>query len=308
MSSQAINRELSRMQADALVTMYVLDATEIGGDLLFFYPGFTIEGMTDLPVDNELNVDVDAVDGWSYGFAPLTWQGIQYTSIPMEARGFEFKGEGSPPRPSLIFGNVAGMFSGLVLAFDDLIGARLIRKRTFARYLDGQPGADPTQALPDDIFYFERKVTENKFAIEFELGTSMDIDDTALPARMINANLCSWIYRGEGCGYVGEPKADVFDMPPGVTLSPRGQWSADAVYHVGDYVWRTTPRGHRRYAWCFFDNAGAGVTGIGASPANGTFWKADECSKRLRGCEHRFGTVNLGLPFGGFPSTTRRAG
>lgn len=286
MSNLEVNAELTNLTADALVTLYVLDATEIGGELLFFYPG------TD---DNHGSV---------------LWQGNLYVALPMEAAGFEYKGEGSPPRPSITFGNVAGMFSGLVLAFDDMIGAKLVRKRTFARYLDGQPTADPTQALPDEVFFFERKATENKFAVQFELGTTLDIEDTSLPARVIHSNLCAWIYRGDGCGYVGVPKADVFDAAPGIpiTAGVPELWSAAATYHVGDYVYRMTSRGVRRYAWCIADNAGAGITGIGASPANPTFWKAEDCSRRISGCDLRFGATGFGLPFGAFASANRLSG
>lgn len=277
-------RELQALETTALIELWVMDATDIGGGFLYFYPG----------VKEAEN-------------APVVWQGLTYAPMPCEVRGMEFKGEGSPPRPSIMFGNVQGTFSGLVLAFDDLVGARMIRKRVFARYLDGRPAGDPTRGLPDDIFYIERKVSENRFVVEFELGTNMDMEDTSIPARTIFANLCSWTYRGEGCGFAQDRAvADVEDNEAPDTQVVRGAWSASTVYHVNDVVYTLTVQGLRRYYWCINDAAGAGISGSAANPVfSRTLWTADECSRRLIGCEKRFKNSVAGMPFGGFPATAR---
>src|SRR4051812_28311020 len=107
MSTLAISEQVPRLESPAVISLYVLDATMLGGDLLRFYPAVDSQG------------------------AAIQWQGQTYSALPVEVRGFEFQGQGSPPRPSLMFGNVGGAFTALCLAFEDLIGARFIRKRTF---------------------------------------------------------------------------------------------------------------------------------------------------------------------------------
>lgn len=283
MSNFEVIRELSRLETDALLELFVIDATDLGGDLLFFYPG------TDTQRE------------------PIKWQGIEYTPLPMEAKGFAFSGEGAPPRPSVVMGNIAGTLSPLMRAFEDLLGARFIRKRVFARYLDGMPDADPTKSLPDDIFLIERKISENRFAVEFELGSHLDVEDTMVPARIIYAALCTWTYRGEGCGYASNVvRADLFDAPaPAANLQNyRGLWSAAETYQTNDVVYRVTSRGLRRYSWC---HAGP-ATGQAQWPGNANYWRADECSRRLNGCVLRFAQDPTGLPFGAFPATARLSG
>lgn len=286
MSTADINAEIQRLEASAIVQLFVLDASALGGGLFRFFPGTA-----------QLQ-------------QPISWQGAEYTPFPVEVKGFEFKGEGAPPRPALFFSNVLGTISALALGFDDLIGARLLRKRTFAKYLDGQPEANPTAAFPDDIFSIERKVNENKNSVEFELATAMDVDDVSLPKRNVLANLCVWTYRSAECSYAGDTVvADLNDTilgpPHGPVKVNRGQWNGGTTYHAGDFVWIYAIPPAKRYFYCFADNSGAGITGTAYQPTNAAFWHADICSKRVRGCELRFPLAPTGLPFGGFPATAR---
>ena len=41
---------------------------------------------------------------------------------------------------------------GVVTDLDDLLGAEVTRIRTFEKYLDGKPEADPSAKFPDDSF------------------------------------------------------------------------------------------------------------------------------------------------------------
>jgi phage-related protein len=67
----------------------------------------------------------------------------------------------------------------------------------------GNPYADPNQFIPDDLWYVERKVTENRYLIEFELSSAFDLMGQQLPSRQIIQNTCSWKYRGTECGWAG---------------------------------------------------------------------------------------------------------
>lgn len=139
----------------------------------------------------------------------IVWQGQTYTTLPVEAGGFEFNVNGKLPRPSLRIANVNQFIGGITRDNDDLVGCKVTRRRTFAKFLDavnfvgGNPTADATAELPVDIYYVERKVSENKFQIEWELAAALDLSGVMLPARQIMANLCPWTFKGAECGYTG---------------------------------------------------------------------------------------------------------
>jgi len=66
----------------------------------------------------------------------LVWQGNRYLAFPIEAEGFEFTGKGAIPRPTLTVANITSLLSNAINQYDDLVGAKLTRKRTFSKYLD----------------------------------------------------------------------------------------------------------------------------------------------------------------------------
>ena len=96
----------------ALVTLYELDATAQGGAISRFHAG-----------TNGLRQAV-------------VWQGNTYNPFPIEVTGFEFSGKGQIPRPVVRVANVNGLMGALVRDYQDLIGAKLTRKRTMVRFLD----------------------------------------------------------------------------------------------------------------------------------------------------------------------------
>lgn len=65
------------------------------------------------------------------------------------------------------------------------------------------PDTDPTKYLPDEVYFIERKVSEDEVSVQFELSSAIDLEDLKLPRRMVTVNYCSWDdYMGEGCMYV----------------------------------------------------------------------------------------------------------
>jgi len=66
----------------------------------------------------------------------VVWQGNQYVPFPVQAEGFEYSGKGAIPRPTLTIANITSAISALISSYDDLVGAKVSRKRTFAKYLD----------------------------------------------------------------------------------------------------------------------------------------------------------------------------
>lgn len=157
----------------------------------------------------------------------IIWSGNRYQQFPIEADGFDYNGQ-QLPRPRLRVSNLFSVITSVLLNVNDvtpgndLIGAKIIRIRTCARYLDavnfegnenpyGSP--DPTAEAPREVYYIDRKVTENREFIEFELAAAIDLMNVKLPGRQCISSVCQWIYRSPECGYTGSAVFDENDNP-----------------------------------------------------------------------------------------------
>lgn len=156
----------------------------------------------------------------SFNFCKLNniaYQGTSYHAVPCETEGFEYNSGGTLPRPKIRVSNVGGIISNLIYNYNNLIGAKLTRKRTLEMYLDGQPQADPSAYFPDDIWYVERKTAEITFGekpyVEWELSSILDLEGKTFPGRIISQNVCLWRYRSAECSYAGGAVADENDNP-----------------------------------------------------------------------------------------------
>lgn len=158
--------------------------------------------------------------GTNFKDAPgnIVFDSQEYFALPVEADGFEYKGDGTLPRPTLRFANVNAYMTSVLLAINvvnphnDLNGARVKRTRTLTRFLDavnwqngvnpyGNP--DPGSKMPDDIYYIDRKTQETRQVVEFELSSSFDLANVSAPKRQAMQNLCQWKYKSKECGYAG---------------------------------------------------------------------------------------------------------
>ena len=140
----------------------------------------------------------------------VVWNGNAYMRMPVEAEGFEYGGQGQLPRPKIRVSNVLGTITAIILTLPSgLERAKITRIRTLARYLDnanfpsGNPFGtpDPTAEFPREVYYVDRKTTENRDVIEFELAAAFDLQGVRAPKRQCIANLCQWVYRSAECGY-----------------------------------------------------------------------------------------------------------
>ena len=143
----------------------------------------------------------------------MIWAGNSYMAFPIEADGFSYSGSGQLPRPTVKVGNVLGTITALLLSLPSgLEGAKVTRIRTHARYLDavnftgnvnplGTP--DPTSEYPREIYYIDRRKSETRDYIEFELAAAFDLAGVRLPKRQVLSSICSWVYRSAECGYSG---------------------------------------------------------------------------------------------------------
>lgn len=185
----SVRADVSTLQPQAIVEMFVFDATAIvpGTPILRWHPG--------------TQVDRD----------PIVWNGVTYEPYPMEVEGFEQSAVGKLPRPKLRASNIGGSLGAFINSIKDGLGAKITRRRTFAKYLDavnfpaGNPHADPNAHFEDEIFYLSRKLNENPIFMEFELAVPFDIMGVRLPRRQVIAGTCTWQYRSAECSYAGAP-------------------------------------------------------------------------------------------------------
>ncbi|MGZ3743534.1 MAG: phage minor tail protein L [Pseudobdellovibrionaceae bacterium] len=178
--------EIQKLEPDAIIELFVLDATIHGLGIYYFHAG-----------TNALTQNV-------------IWQGQTYVRFPIDAVGFQLSGNGPAPRPKLAVSNFMSGITVLLISYDDLIYSKVTRKRTLKKYLDAanfsggvNPDADSTVYFPDDVYFVDRKVNESRVAVEFELVSAMDLSGLQIPKRQIIQNLCPWKYRGAECGYTG---------------------------------------------------------------------------------------------------------
>ena len=149
----------------------------------------------------------------------IIFNGIQYTRMPIEAAGFDYNGK-QLPRPTIRISNILGTFTTLLATLPQgLEGAKVTRIRTLERYIDhsnfetgyiltedstvdaivqedgdvikeesvdnphGTP--DPTATFPNEVFFIDRKSSENRNMVQFELAASFDLDGVRLPKRQV---------------------------------------------------------------------------------------------------------------------------
>ena len=125
----------------------------------------------------------------------IVWAGNEYLRFPVQASGFAFQ-KGQLPRPKLIISNATGLISSILLSVNetttgnDLTGATVTRIRTLAKFIDAVNFADGTNAtadntaeFPKEIYSIDRKATETRDIVEFELAAPTDLAGVRIPGR-----------------------------------------------------------------------------------------------------------------------------
>jgi lambda family phage minor tail protein L len=191
----SIASDIQSLDPGAVVDLFEVDLSTVGGGIMYFHPGKS--GL----------------------IADVVWNGHTYQAFPIQATGFQATGQGKMPRPTIQVANVTGLISTLLRDFDDLIGCKITRRRTMAKYLDAvnfpggvNPSADHTQEFPPEVWFVDRKSSETKMVVEFELAASWDVQGVLLPRRQAIANTCNWRYRSTDCSYTGGAVADGNDV------------------------------------------------------------------------------------------------
>ena len=143
-------------------------------------------------------------------YSNIIWQGNTYERFPITADGFAFEGRGQIPRPTLTMSNLGGISrSGQVITVtdllilvnlttphNDLINTKITRLQVLASSLDAANfpgnvnpfGTPNSNELPQEIFFIDRKVAENRNTVQFELVSRLDQQNKRLPKRQVTRN------------------------------------------------------------------------------------------------------------------------
>lgn len=174
----------------------------------------------------------------------LKWAGLSYVPVGVTSSNFASSSQGLP-RPLLNISNV-NIFSeieesdhrGVILEkistynkyFNDMTNARVVRRRVFAKFLDGDnfpennnvnpwgtrdagsgSETDSAYEFSTELYFISKKANETKESVEYELTSSLDVENVTIPNRSILGTYCSWCYRGEGCYFSGPPVSTELD-------------------------------------------------------------------------------------------------
>jgi lambda family phage minor tail protein L len=192
----ALVTELLKFSPDTLLEFFVLDLTPI----VEYYSSKSITiSPTKYYFYNGINQRKDG------GATSIVWQGNTYARIPIEMDFVNITSGGELPKPAIKIADNTNprLLLPLLLAYDDLVGCSIVRKRTFLKFIDAanfNGGVSPytpdsTACFPDEVFRIERKSSETKLSVEFELAVAWDMEGVLLPRRLVLANLCPWEYR-----------------------------------------------------------------------------------------------------------------
>lgn len=285
--------EAIKLEPSALLYLYELDLTPIfdfakGAVQKHFY-------FHSYPVREE---DSNSLDINKKKAGVLLWNGNEYYPLPLTVDGFEMNTQGTLPRPTFRVANIVPFVRDLTRIMDGLAGAKVIRRKVFYKNLDNLSEADINASFGDELYLVNRKKSETKSYIEFELITPVELGDLQLPRRQIITNTCPWVYRCEGCGYADKKIADINDTVYGTVgygLIDKGEWTPNTHYDINDVVWISINNVPYYYM------AKVAHTSSYQNKFSANYWVVDDCSKTIKGCKIRFD--GQPLPMGSFPST-----
>src|ERR1017187_2526203 len=263
-----LNQESFSLTPSSLVTLFEIDVSQIGYN----------QGIITTTEINQQNNTIFRFHNMNkLGSSSIWWNNNEYIMVPIQAQGFEITSKGALPVPKLsisVSDQGVPILSALKTRMNelgDLIGTKLTRRRTFAKYIDAVNfldnttpqgfAPDPNCEFPNDIYYIDRKSGENKNYIEYELVSSFDMENIRLPGRVVYTTACGAFYRGESCLYefalrknaavhgpnailpnIAPPVATVNDesistlLGDNIPYTDRGRYNTQLAYNIGDTV------------------------------------------------------------------------
>lgn len=198
----SVTEDSQKLETGAIVTLFQIDTSKIGGNAAPFC--FT-KRMRET--------------------AYISFGGVQYNAIDIDAKGFLWDGKGPFPTPTLQVSNVGNLLTAVMIDLKDLIGATVTRIRTFEKYLDDGEEPDGDQHFPLDYYTVDQKTKHNKVFVEWKLASVLDQSGRQLPGRTILRDVCTHTYRvwntltqsfdytNASCPYTGNRFFDRTDKP-----------------------------------------------------------------------------------------------
>ena len=221
----ALVSDVQKLYVDGLITLYELDATNLGAGVLRFHGHISYQDWqriyatvdsTSITADSTiLHADkVFDVGGEKVWYRNIIFNGQVFEPMALQVDGLEMNATGKASTPTLTMANningVQGAVSAYCLKFEDFVGAKLKVIRTLAKYLDSEnfstvnQNADVNESKTQ-VWYIEQKTSENNQTVAFELSNPIDFQGRQIPVRNITS-YCTWAidgYRGEQCQYTG---------------------------------------------------------------------------------------------------------
>lgn len=217
--SNIIATDVQVLEQDTIVSLFEIDARDLG--------------------DGVLRFTTTSNDG-----APLSFNGAEYQPLPIRAEGFSWNGTGALPRPTLTLVATDLVFLSLIISSDDLVGCSVRRIRTYRKYLDDGASPNPEAVFPIDHYVIERKASQKRNLLQFELSAEMDQQGLLLPGRQVLRDSCThsfrrwagdkWVYEGATCPYAGAAMYTRGGVPTtDPTQAKCGRRLSDCKLHFG---------------------------------------------------------------------------
>ena len=143
-------------------------------------------------------------DGKNENTQNISFASNTYIALPILLTGIEHKADGASPRPSLTIANVEAILRSssqfqtdfhsddTPFKVDDLVGAKLRRRRTLEKYLTSNPIIE----FRVDTYIIDRMEEIYNLYVSFELASAFDLDGIRLPSRIVVGKYCPWKYQG----------------------------------------------------------------------------------------------------------------
>jgi phage-related protein len=240
----------------------------------------------------------------------VVWQGNKYSGLPIEAEDFEFSGKGAIPRPTLTVANITSLLSGVINSYEDLVGSKVTRKKTFSKYLDnycytngypvggvctGESGAEASLSKDDCL-----DANKNGSAGTWTEYTQSTCEAAAGPGIWHPTALAdSTAHFPDEIWYIDRKATETnthiqFELSAAHDIHGVKLPSRTIIANTCPWVYKGVECGYSGSSYWNINN-------VSTTSAN------DVCSKTFTSCELRF-PESVESPFGGFPGAGVRVG
>lgn len=185
------------------------------------------------------SVTLFAYSGLDEGTTPLFFPSTdgtainEYVALPMDIQGVEWNSDGAASRPTLTVANLIAFSRTLssdetslgaeleslnIIKNEDILGSRLVFRRTLGKYLANSALDTPTSPIefPVQTFVLDRVESENNMIVSFELASPFDVEGVKVPNRVVVGKYCPWKYKGVrdglGGGCTWNPSTRFYDV------------------------------------------------------------------------------------------------